>query len=90
MLFGSLVSATPTPRSDSDLVVEVESSSHFQPRDRVPEVLRALWDVPCPLDLYVYAADELADLAEAGDPLAPTILRQGRDLLQEGPHTRQR
>lgn len=81
LLFGSLVSGTPTPRSDADLVVEVASSPHSQPRDRVPEVLRALGDVPCPLDLYVYAADELAGLAEAGDPLVTTALRQGRDLL---------
>lgn len=90
LLFGSLVSGIPTPRSDADLVVEVASSPHSQPRDRVPEVLRALGDVPCPVDLHVYAADELANLAQSGDPLVTTVLNQGRDLLLEGSHTRQR
>ena len=53
ILFGSLVAGIPTPRSDADLLVVVSDSPHCEPRDRVPELLRALSPLPCPLDLHV-------------------------------------
>lgn len=82
MLFGSLISGIPTPRSDADLLVEVTSSEHPRPQDRIPEVLRALASAPCPLDLFVYESEELARLAEVGDPVVTQALSVGRDLLQ--------
>lgn len=60
VLFGSLVSGIPTPRSDADLLIEVSASAHALARDRVPEVLEALRPLPCPVDLFVYTTDELA------------------------------
>ena len=68
ILFGPLVAGRPTPRSDADLLIILAASDHAQPRDRVPEVLRALSPLPCPLDLFV--------LTEAESPAcAPSALR---------------
>jgi predicted nucleotidyltransferase len=81
VLFGSLVAGIPTPRSDADLLVVVDTSVHREPRDRVPEVLRALRPLPCPVDVFVLTAQELERHASDGDPLLREALGHGRDLL---------
>ena len=81
VLFGSLVAGIPTPRSDADLLVVVDTSVHREPRDRVPEVLRALSPLPCPVDVFVLTAQELERHASDGDPLLREALGHGRDLL---------
>lgn len=81
ILFGSLAAGIPTVRSDADLLVVVAESEHREPRDRVPDVLRALSPLPCPVDVFVLTARELERLAAAGDPLIREALRHGRDLL---------
>ncbi len=81
ILFGSLVSGTPTPRSDADLLVEVDSSVHADPRDRAADVFRAMSPLVCPLDLFVYTTQELNDLAASHSPLVTTAFRKGVDLL---------
>lgn len=80
ILFGSLVSGIPTPRSDADLVVEVGSSAHAEPRDRVPEILRAFTPLPCPLDLFVFTAAEVGRL-RTDSPILRLALREGVRLL---------
>jgi predicted nucleotidyltransferase len=81
ILFGSLAAGIPGPRSDADLLVEVSTSPHGQPRDRIPELLRALSPLPCPVDLFVLTTGELARLRKDGSPLLREILRAGIDLL---------
>ena len=81
ILFGSLVAGIPTPRSDADLLVVVAKSEHREPRDRVPEVLRALRPLPCPVDVFVLTAQELERYASEGNPLLREALGHGRDLL---------
>ena len=81
ILFGSLVAGIPTPRSDADLLVVVDTSEHREPRDRVPDVLRALRPLPCPVDVFVLTAQELERYASEGDPLLREALTHGRDLL---------
>ena len=81
MLFGSLVMGIPTPRSDADLLVVLSRSDHQEPRDRVPEVLRALRPLPCPVDLFVLTSKELDRYAHEGHPLVREALEHGRDLL---------
>src|SRR5262249_11728849 len=81
ILFGSLVSGIPTPRSDADLLVIVERSPHDEPRDRVPEVLRALSPLPCPVDLFVLTSDELERFRAEGSPFVRVALESGEDLL---------
>ncbi|HXV62764.1 MAG TPA: nucleotidyltransferase domain-containing protein [Vicinamibacteria bacterium] len=59
VLFGSLVAGNPTPRSDADLLVVVDTSSHREPRNRNPEMMGTLAPLPCPLDLFVLTRDEV-------------------------------
>ena len=81
ILFGSLAKGIPTPRSDADLLVIVAESEHREPRDRVPEVIRALAPLPCPIDLFVLTASELERHTAGGDALVREALAHGRDLL---------
>jgi predicted nucleotidyltransferase len=81
LLFGSLAHGGATPRSDADLLVVVERSEEREPRDRVPEVLRALLPLPCPVDLFVLTPEEVQRHAEEGHPLLREAVTRGRDLL---------
>ena len=81
VLFGSLVAGIPTPRSDADLLVILDSSPHREPRDRVPGLLLVLSPLPCPVDLFVLTAAEVERAAEQGSPLLRVALATGADLL---------
>ena len=81
ILFGSLVAGIPTPRSDADLLVVLSESEHRQPRDRVPEVLRALTPLPCPVDLFVLTSEEFDRYSREEQPLVREARKHGRDLL---------
>ncbi len=83
ILFGSLVAGTPTPRSDADLMIEVASSPHAEPRDRIPDMLRALSPLPCPIDLFVLTSREVEMHARERSPLLREILAHGIDLLDD-------
>ena len=78
ILFGSMVNGIPTPRSDADILIEVDDTAHENPRDRNPEMIRAMSPLACPVDLFVYTAGELA---EARSPVVAAALRDGIDLL---------
>lgn len=80
ILFGSLVSGTPTPRSDADLLIVVARSQHARGADRVPELLRALSPLPCPVDLFVVTTDELDRAQHEQSPLVREALAAGLDL----------
>jgi predicted nucleotidyltransferase len=81
LLFGSLVRGIPTPRSDADILVILKASEIERPRDRVPQVLAAMSPLPCPVDLFVWTAEELQHAAKAAMPLAREALEHGVDLL---------
>ena len=81
VLFGSLVSGVPTPRSDADLLIEVERSDHGEIRDRIPEALRALAPLPCPVDLFVLTSEEIERFSRSGSALLRVVLRDGLRLV---------
>ena len=81
ILFGSLARGTPTPRSDADILVVVETSEHAQPRDRVPDLLRAMSPLPCPVDLFVATQDEFERARRAEDPFVREVVGSGLDLV---------
>lgn len=81
VLFGSLASGTPTPRSDADILVVVGSSEYRRPQDRVPALLGALSPLPCPVDLVVLTRDEFERARHENDPLVREALAGGFDLL---------
>ncbi len=82
ILFGSLASGIPTAHSDADLLVVVETSPHRLSRDRIPGTLQALQPLPCPVDLFIYTAQELQQLREEGAPVVRIALETGKDLLE--------
>ena len=81
LLFGSLATGIPTPRSDADLLVVVAASDRADPRERVPEVLGALAPLPCPVDLFVLTTDEVNRARAEDQPLVRMALTEGIDLL---------
>lgn len=80
-LFGSLAAGTPTPRSDADLLVVLAASPHATPADRLPEMLRALSPLPCPVDLFVLTREEFDSARARASPLIREALAHGIDLL---------
>ncbi len=79
ILFGSLVNGIAVPKSDADLLVIVDSSPFGNPRDRIPEMLRAFAPLPCPLDLFIWTTSELE--RESKSPFALAALSGGIDVL---------
>jgi hypothetical protein len=71
----------PTPRSDADILVVLQSSTIERARDRIPEVLAAMSPLPCPVDLFVWTRDELERFTRTGEPLAREAMEHGIDLL---------
>ena len=81
ILFGSLVAGIPTPRSDGDILVIVEGTERGEGRDRLPDVLRAMSPLPCPVDLFILSPDEVERARREGAPLVREALAHGVDLL---------
>jgi len=81
ILFGSLVTGWATARSDADIPVVVESSPYDHPRDRIPEMLRALSPLPCPIDLFVLTCDEVERFQAEGSPLLRIATNTGMNLI---------
>ena len=81
LLFGSLTTGIPTPRSDADLLVIVNASEHAQVRDRLPAVLAAMTPLPCPIDLVVLTVDEFERARRHDDAFVREALAGGIDLL---------
>jgi len=74
--YGSWVSGVPTPSSDVDLCVVVDSDDR-PPRERVPEYLPARF--PVGVDLVVLTEAELGELADRAPSWRKAILG-GREL----------
>jgi predicted nucleotidyltransferase len=81
LLFGSLQTGGATPRSDADILVVLYGSEHREPRERIPDILRAMAPLPCPVDLFVLTAAELDRAQQERDPVALLALNSGLDLL---------
>ena len=81
ILFGSLAAGTPTPRSDADILVIVNTSTEPRGRDRVPALLQAMSPLPCPIDLFVLTNDEMERAQRDRDALVREALASGVDLL---------
>jgi len=81
LLFGSLRSGGATLRSDADVLVVLDRSDYADARERIPEVLRAMAPLPCPIDLFVMTVAELERTEHEASPLARIALTTGVDLL---------
>jgi uncharacterized protein len=80
ILFGSYVSGPPTPDSDVDLLVILDTLA--RPVDRYLRVSRLLRPRPFPLDLLVKTPAEIVQALDRNDAFMREIIAQGRVLYE--------
>jgi predicted nucleotidyltransferase len=75
-LFGSFATGTATPRSDADVVIEINESDRLD-RERLRSAAMAVFaEAPVPVDLFVMTTADLN--GESG--IAPVVRREGLRL----------
>jgi uncharacterized protein len=80
IVFGSYIYGTPTPDSDVDLLVILDTEA--RPVDRYLSVSRLLRPRPFPLDILVKTPEEITRAVATGDPFIVELLAQGRVLYE--------
>ncbi|MDH3599850.1 MAG: nucleotidyltransferase domain-containing protein [Candidatus Tectomicrobia bacterium] len=80
ILFGSYVYGIPSPDSDVDLLVILDTQA--RPVDRYLSVSRLLRPRPFPLDILVKTPDEIKQALERGDDFVSELITQGRVLYE--------
>lgn len=80
ILFGSYAYGTPTPDSDVDLLIVMETT--LSSTERYLEVSRLLRPRPFPVDILVKTPDEIQTALDMGDFLIQEILDQGYILYE--------
>lgn len=83
ILFGSYASGTPTPDSDLDFLVVMESD---QPRYRRSVPMRMMFTpVPCAMDILVYTPDEVKKWNGATNHIVTEAYSSGRVMYDHRP-----
>jgi predicted nucleotidyltransferase len=80
ILFGSYGYGAPTPDSDVDLLVIMETTG--RPAERYLAVSRLLRPRPFPLDILVKTPAEVAQALEKGDFFLREIITRGQTLYE--------
>ena len=78
ILFGSYTQGKPTPDSDVDLLIVMESNE--RPSERRRAVSRLFRERPFPMDIIVRTPQEMKRSLERVDPLIHDILLKGKVL----------
>jgi predicted nucleotidyltransferase len=87
-LFGSFASGRATPRSDADILVEIEDRSASLQDDIRTEAAGLFLKAPVPVDLFVMTSAALAENRRQGRGIAGAVAREGV-LLARAPFTGQ-
>jgi predicted nucleotidyltransferase len=80
ILFGSFAYGKPTPDSDVDLLVIMESD--LRPHARTVQVSEILYPRPFPVDIIVRTPEEIRERLEIGDCFFREILSRGKVLYE--------
>ncbi len=82
ILFGSYsnISDSPTPDSDIDLLIIMETSESLT--KRVLSVSRILRPRPFPMDILVRTPQEITTLLESGDDFFVEVMTQGKIIYE--------
>ena len=80
ILFGSYAYGQPTPDSDIDLLIVMESDE--RPAARAMQVSRLLRPRPFPMDILVRTPGEIQHRLEIGDYFIREVLERGRVLYE--------
>jgi predicted nucleotidyltransferase len=81
ILFGSYAYGTPSPDSDVDLLVIMETSA--PPAERYLTVSRLLRPRPFPVDILVKTPEEIRRALDQGDFFICEIINHGRILYEQ-------
>jgi predicted nucleotidyltransferase len=81
VLFGSFARGDAGPDSDVDLFIEMESTQ--RPPERTMEISGAFGLRPWPLDVVVYAPDEVRHLRGVRGTLLATVEQEGKTLYEQ-------
>ncbi len=80
LLFGSYAAGTPTPDSDLDLLVVMDSDL---PRHRRPAQIRLLFQsIPCSMDIKVYTPEEVAHWKGTVNHIITEAFQSGRIVYE--------
>jgi len=82
VLFGSWAYGTPTPDSDVDLLVIMETDASYV--ERYLAVSRLLRPRPFPVDILVKTPEEIATALKEGDFFIREIFTKGKVLYERG------
>jgi len=80
VLFGSYAYGTPTPHSDVDLLVILETDASHNERSWA--VSRLLLPRPFPVDILVKTPEEIENALNAGDFFLREVLSRGKVLYE--------
>jgi uncharacterized protein len=80
ILFGSYAYGSPTPDSDVDLLVILETDASSM--ERYLAVSRLLYPRPFPVDILVRTPHEIEQALQTGDFFIKQIISQGRVLYE--------
>lgn len=80
ILFGSYARGEAGPDSELDLLIELDPP--LPARGRSSQIKRLFDPYPGPMDIIVYAPQELAYWKQAPASLAATVLREGKVLYE--------
>jgi uncharacterized protein len=83
VLFGSYAYGNPTPHSDVDLLVVLNTNASL--KERSWKVSRLLLPRPFPVDILVKTPKEIKDALKAGDFFLQEILTRGKVLYERNP-----
>jgi predicted nucleotidyltransferase len=78
-IFGSLVSGTPVPGSDVDLLIVLSDSDQLF-LDRIPLYLPGAF--PCGVDVFPYTRAEVGRMTSEGNGLIRAALRDGLTIFR--------
>jgi predicted nucleotidyltransferase len=86
ILFGSYAYGHPTPNSDVDLLVIMESED--RPLKRSAQISKLLQPRPFPMDILVRTPDEIQHRLNIGDLFIQDVMGRGKVLYERGVSTR--
>ena len=81
LLFGSYAYGLPSPDSDLDILVIMQTTE--RPAERILAISRLLRPRPFPMDILVRTPDEIAEAVKQNDPFIQEILSRGKVLYEQ-------
>ena len=81
VLFGSYAYGLPSPDSDLDILVIMQTTE--RPAERVLAISRLLRPRPFPMDILVRTPDEIAEAVKQNDLFIQEILSRGKVLYEQ-------